>query len=149
MGHTLLLQDRGYGWILDSSQALAAEGRPSIGYATLCSNIEHKDRITLFVLKYILDFRRRWDLSPRITRSPGISPHRNWWMKMHSVRQASLPLLDPEFLPKGGTLALRLRQIYHPKRTRRSHHKLIVSVPQLYFTVCCTSLSSIQSISLT
>lgn len=66
MEHSLLLQDS-HGWILDSNQVLAAEGRPSIGFVTLFSNIEREVApavmsghcITLFTLKYILDFRRR------------------------------------------------------------------------------------------
>ncbi|KAH9986493.1 hypothetical protein BJV77DRAFT_965140 [Russula vinacea] len=61
------LTDSGHGWILVSNEVLAAEGRPSIGYVTLFSNIEHEVApavmsghcITLFTLKYILDFRRR------------------------------------------------------------------------------------------
>ncbi|KAH9984429.1 hypothetical protein BJV77DRAFT_1037700, partial [Russula vinacea] len=41
-GGALRLYHRGQEWIFDSDQALAAKGKPSIGYVTFFNDIEHE-----------------------------------------------------------------------------------------------------------
>jgi hypothetical protein len=102
-GGALSLRHRGQEWIFDSSKVLAAEGEPSIGYATFFSDIEHEIAPVISGHRVTLTYNLYLDDDGPVSESANEG----------AFREAFEALLEnPEFLADGGTLAFGLRHVY-------------------------------------
>jgi hypothetical protein len=116
-------------WTFDSSQALAAAGQPSIGYAAFLSTTEHEvapvtsgHRVTLTYNLYFDDAGGPLFANDAVSENPILPQPAN----EGAFREAFAALLeDPEFLADGGALAFGLRHVYPIKNNLERVHGIL------------------------
>ncbi len=117
-GGALLLRHRDHEWTFDSGKALAAaKNKPSIGYATFSSDIEHEVALVTsghrITLTYYLYFDDGGPVSPNdaVLDPEYLTPPQ--LMNKDAYREdLTTPLEDPGYLADGGTLGFVLRHGY-------------------------------------
>jgi hypothetical protein len=118
-GGALRLYHRGQEWIFDSDQALAAKGKPSIGYVAFFSDIEHEVAPVISGHRITLTYNLYFDDGGPVSTSDAVSKHLTppKLANEDAIHKAFVALLEnPDFLEEGGTLAFGLRHVYPIKR---------------------------------
>ena len=113
-GGALHFRHRGQEWIFDSGQELAAEDKPSIGYAAFFSDVEHEVAPVTSGHRVTLTYNLYFDDNGPVSTNHAVSRHlAPPLVNEGAFRKAFTALLEnPEFLAEGGTLAFGLRHVY-------------------------------------
>ena len=118
-GGALRLYHRGQEWIFDSDQALAAKGKPSIGYVTFFNDIEHEVIPVISGHRIALTYNLYFDDGGPVSANDAVSKHLTppKLANEDAIHKAFVALLEnPDFMAEGGTLAFGLRHVYPIKR---------------------------------
>ncbi|KAF8464806.1 hypothetical protein DFH94DRAFT_392508 [Russula ochroleuca] len=130
-GGALHFRHRSQEWIFDSGQVLAAKDKPSIGYASFFSDIEHEVAPVTSGHRVTLTYNLYFDDGPVSAVSMDLSPP---LVNERAFREAFTTLLeDQEFLAEGGTLAFGLRHVYPIKDDLKHVHSVLKGCDALVY----------------
>ena len=140
-GGALSLRHHGHEWVFDSSKALAAIDKPTIGYVAFFSDIEHEvapvtsgHRVTLTYNLYFKD--DSGSVSEKDADSKHLIPPK--LPNQEGFSEAFKALLeDPEFMADGGTLAFGLRHVYPIKKSLKHVYDVLKGSDAVVYQSMC------------